>query len=32
MILDDEDKYLQRDAFTILYNDAEKYDIDIIII
>ena len=30
MILDDDDKYLQRDAFTTLYNEAEKNDIDIV--
>ena len=30
MTLDDDDKYLQRDAFTTLYNEAEKYDLDII--
>lgn len=30
MILDDDDKYLQRDAFTTLYNEGEKYDIDIV--
>ena len=30
IILDDDDKFLQRDAFTTLYNEAEKYDIDIV--
>ena len=30
MILDDDDKYLQRDAFTTLYNEAEKNDLDIL--
>ena len=30
MILDDDDKYLQRDAFTTLYLEAEKSDLDII--
>ena len=30
MILDDDDKYLQRDAFTTLYSEAEKENLDII--
>ena len=30
IFLDDDDKFLQRDAFTTLYNEAEKYDIDIV--
>ena len=30
MTLDDDDKYLQRDAFTTLYNEAEKYNLDIL--
>ena len=30
MIIDDDDKYLQRDAFTTLYAEAEKYNLDIL--
>lgn len=30
MIIDDDDKYLQREAFTTLYTEAEKYDLDIV--
>ena len=30
MIIDDDDKYLQKDAFTTLYNEAEKNNLDIL--
>ena len=30
LILDDDDKYLQRDAFTTLYSEAEKDNLDIL--
>ena len=30
MTLDDDNKYLQRDAFTTLYSEAEKYNLDIV--
>ena len=30
MIIDDDDKYLQRDAFTTLYQEAEKNNLDIL--
>ena len=30
MIIDDDDKFLQRDAFTSLYEEAEKFNLDIL--
>lgn len=30
LILDEDDMYLQRDAFTVLYNEAEKNNLDLI--
>ena len=30
MIIDDDDRYLQRDAFTTLYSEAEKDNLDIL--
>ena len=30
MIIDDDDKYIQREAFTTLFNEAEKYNLDIL--
>ena len=30
MIIDDDDKYLQRETFTMLYSEAKKYNLDIL--
>jgi len=30
LLLDEDDIFIQRNAFTILYNEAEKYDLDIL--
>ena len=30
MVLDEDDMYVQRDAFSTLYNEAEKYNLDMV--